>query len=465
MKSQKIYIIGIEGAGTSALAEILVARGAVVSGSDDGDGFYRENLRKLGIEVYESFDVAHIPSDVDLAVHSTAFGEDNVEIAEIKKKGIKLLSYPEAVAEIFNNFKMPVAICGTHGKTTTTAMMAEVLRSCGGDPVALVGSQIVGWGGNALTGNGEIMVLEADEYQNKLRYYNPQVVVLTGVDYDHPDFFPTPESYEQVFSDFLVRIPADGLLVVCGDNPRARKIAQTAQIKCQVIYYGFSEDNDVVIKDYTSKIVNDLPVNEFKIYSKTVSIRLPGKHNTLNATASYLVAQRLDDKELFLDASDKAVTMALAQFRGARRRFEYHSTYNKAVLIDDYAHHPAEVVTTLTAVRKLYPQKNIIAAFHPHTFTRTRALLDEFAQSFGEVDKVIVIDIYGSARETQGGVHARDLVDAINEKSDKQKKDKAIYIGEIPDLATWARENLRKNDVFITLGAGDIWKAHNLIKG
>jgi len=458
MKNQTTYIIGIEGAGTSALAQILVSHGATVLGSDDGDGFYRENMRNIGVQVYDSFDAAHITDDIDRVIYSTAFGEDNVEIAEARRRGIPLQSYPEAVAEVFNGFTIPIAICGTHGKTTTTAMTAEVVRACGGDPVALVGSQIAGWNGNALTGSGEIMVLEADEYQNKLRYYNPRIVILTSIDYDHPDFFPTPESYERAFADFIARIPTNGLLVACGDNPRVRKIVQTAQVKCQVIYYGFSKDNDVAIKDYTSTIVNELPVSEFTIYDTIVSLRLPGKHNALNATASYLVAQWLDDKELFLDASDKAVTTALARFRGARRRFEYHGTYNGAVLIDDYAHHPAEVVTTLNAVRKLYPQKNIIAAFHPHTFTRTRALLEEFVQSFDTADRVIVIDIYGSAREAQGGIHARDVVDAINKNGDYPEENKALYIGEISELATWAREHLCEQDVFITLGAGDIWK-------
>ncbi len=460
MKNKNVYIIGIEGAGTSALAQILVSRGARVSGSDDGDGFYRDVLREIGVEVFESFDAAHISSDIDLAIHSTAFGKDNVEIAQIRKRGIRLLSYPEAVSEIFNDFPVPIAVCGTHGKTTTTALTAEILRAGGADPVALVGAPIVGWEGNALTGDGDVMVLEADEYQNKLRHYRPKIIILTSIDYDHPDFFVTFDDYKRVFGDFISRLPADGLLVACGDDETVREVVDQAEVSCEVIYYGFGQNNDAVVGNCVSEIVRDLPRTTFEVCDKELSVALPGRHNALNATAASLIVRWLDEKGLCCDLPDEAVSAGLNNFRGVRRRFEFHGEFGGAILIDDYAHHPAEISATLSAARTLYPKRRIIAAFHPHTFTRTRALLNEFARSFVDSDEVIVIDIYGSAREKQGGVSAPDLVDEINEITPH----KARYLAEISDLAAYARENLRFGDVFITLGAGDIWKVHDLIK-
>ncbi len=448
-----IHIVGIEGAGTSALAQLYRARGDCVSGSDDGDGFYRQQLRDLGITLYEDFDAQHIRADCDRVVYSTALGDDNSEIVQARMQGVPVIPYPEAVAHLFND-AVGVAVCGTHGKTTTTAMIAETLAGCGYDPCAIVGSQIVGWQGNALTGSGDVMVLEADEYQNKLRYYNPSIVVLTSVDYDHPDFFKTPKHYMQAFIDFVARVPASGFVVACGDSSRVREVIASAQ--CRVITYGFDAVNDVVVTNvqmhHSEHVAMTFQLNvhaarDTTLVASEYTLRLPGRYNALNATAAIIVAQEMGC------ASD-TIAHALAQFRGARRRFEYHGTYHGAVLIDDYAHHPAEVRATLNAVRQLYPTQRVVAAFHPHTFTRTKALLDDFAQSFGMADEVIVIDIYGSAREEHGGVHARDVVHAIA----MQHSGTVHYIPTIDVLAQWARTNLGNNDVFITLGAGDIWK-------
>ncbi len=443
----KIYIIGIEGAGTSALAQMYTAAGHDVSGSDDGDGFYRAQLRDIGVRVFPDFDASHVPADVDMVVYSTAFGGDNPEIVAARVRGVKTLSYPEAVAELFNAAAIPIAVCGTHGKTTTTALLAEVLRACDRDPRAIVGSQIVGWRGNALTGAGDAFVLEADEYQNKLRHYAPRAVILTSVDYDHPDYFATPAAYKQAFADFVARIPRDGVVVACGDSDTVRDVMRGA--RCRVITYGTSARNDVRVEDGD---VGD-GTHHFRVNGTAYEMALPGAHNALNAAAAITLAW-----ELGCDIA--CVARGVAAFRGARRRFETHGTHNGALLVDDYAHHPVEIRATLAAARAAAPDRRLIAAFHPHTFTRTKALLDDFAQALAAADVVLVLDIYGSAREAHGGVSAQDLVDRINQID----PDRARRIPTIDDLAAWARTHLRDTDFFLTLGAGDIWKVMEKVK-
>lgn len=446
-----IHITGIEGAGTSALAELYAAAGHRVSGSDDGDGFYRAQLAALGITLHTSFDATNVPADTELLVHSTAFGDTNLEIAAARSRGVTVLPYPEAVAAMFNATD-GIAVAGTHGKTTTTAMLTEVLAACGENPSAIVGSQVAGWRGNARVGGSRVMVLEADEYQDKIRFYDPRTVVLTSVDYDHPDFFATPEDYVAAFRAFVARIPADGLLVANGDHPRVRLVAGAA--RCRVVTYGFGIDNDMVITDFASTVGDNGPQTTFTLAGEMFRLRLPGRHNVLNAAAAITVAREREGRV-------PAIAEALARFRGAKRRFEYRTPLPGIAMIDDYGHHPTEVAATLAGARAIYGDRRIVAAFHPHTFTRTRALLGEFATCFADADAVVVIDIYGSARETHGGVSSRDLVDAINAAT----PGRATHVPTIADLAVWARTHLVSGDVFITLGAGDIWKVHDLITG
>lgn len=454
---KNVYIIGIEGAGTSALALLYKKRGYIVSGSDDGDGFYRSALEEAGIEVHETFDTGHITSDIDFVVHSTAFGESNPEVAYCKEEGIVLLAYPEAIGELTKEF-YTIAVCGTHGKTTTTGFTAESFVGAGRDVNAIVGAPVTNWkeGGvsvGARYGKGDELILEADEYQNKLAYYHPQSVILTSMDYDHPDFFATPSDYRQVFIDFIQKIPRAGFLVAYHDDWDIIKAVN--EVSCRVVTYGRHTDADVVLLDReVSEAGQDVSFRydgaQYGIHTK-----LPGEHNALNALAAWTMT--------VLTTKDQVgAEKGIANYAGVARRFEQKGEYAGARLIDDYAHHPEEIRTTLATTKELYKNdgKNIIAAFHPHTYTRTKALLDDFARALDLADQVIVIDIYGSAREEQGGVHAKDLVDAINQGINE----KAKYVPDIESLATWAEENLTLKDVFITLGAGDIYKVHDKLK-
>ncbi len=454
MEQKKIYIIGIEGAGTSALASFYVQLGYLVSGSDNGDHFYGDVLKSKNIPVFHHFSVSNLPEKVDWVVYSTAYKNDNPEIEAAKKRGLKALSYPEALGELTRE-KFSLAVSGTHGKTTTTALLATALKTAGADPSAIVGSKVIDWNANSLVGAGKFLVFEADEYQNKLKYYQPLGVILTSVDYDHPDFFKNFQEYKNVFRDFVSRIPKYGFLVYCADDRDVDEIATVAS--CQKFSYGFHRDSDFRIENLQSQGSGKETRQFFTVVYRGKSlgefeIQLFGRHNVSNATAVIAIGYKLG-----LDLYK--VKKGLKKFSGVARRFEYLGERNKAIIIDDYAHHPEEIKAVLKTARKLYSHKNIRVLFHPHSFSRTEALLENFAQSFSDADEVFVLDIYGSAREKEGKVSSSDLVSAIN----KYYPDRAEYLHDIEEAVKFLRDKLNGEDVLFTMGAGDVWKAGKIL--
>ncbi len=463
LRHKKIHMIGIKGAGMTALAELLVKNGVSVSGSDIGEVFFTDRiLKKLGIKYHESFAAKHIPADAELVVYSTVYSkEKNQELAAAFFRNLPVLSYPEALG-LLTQEKLTLAVCGTHGKTTTSALLADTLKWCGKDPSAIVGSRIMNWEGSALAGSGEYLVLEADEYQNKLALYSPFAVILTSVDWDHPDFFPDGASYEQVFEDFIRRIPVHGLLIYCADSANVTRIAEKA--RCRKISYGTLAPADFLVTHYAPEKMGF--VSEKNPFRQTFSVlhegmvygnfrlKLAGEHNALNATAVVALTSLLGlDKE--------RVRFALEKFSGTERRFECIGERYGALIYDDYAHHPEEIRVTLRAFRELYPEKQLRVIFHPHTFTRTKAFLTDFAQSFETADRVDVLDIYGSAREVQGGVSSQDLVQLIN----RFFPGKAFYAPDMQTVIAETEKTMGRQDVIITLGAGNVWEiSHRLAK-
>ncbi len=462
-RSKHIHCIGIKGAGMTALAELLLRRGAKVTGSDSEEVFFTDAiLKKLDIVVQKGFDPEHIPADTDLVIHSTVYTpENNDELAAAFEKKLPVLSYPEALGALTRE-KLTLAVCGTHGKTTTSALLADVLKYLGHDPSAVVGSRIMNWTGNALVGSGDYLVIEADEYQNKLKEYSPYAVILTSADWDHPDFFPDVASYERVFMDFVARIPAHGVLVYCADSARVARIAASA--RCRTISYGTLPEADFQVVAYTPATMGF--VNEEDGFKQSFSVfhqgeqsgpfrlRLAGIHNALNATAVIALLS-------FLKLDNERLAGALERFTGTERRFEYVGERYGARVYDDYAHHPEEIRVTLKAFRDLFPKKKLSVIFHPHTFTRTKALLTDFAQSFDDADQVRILDIYGSAREIQGGVSSLALVDLIN----RFFPGKAEHVTDTRQLVSELEKTIGRQDVIITLGAGNVWQiAHELAK-
>jgi UDP-N-acetylmuramate--alanine ligase len=470
---KKVHMIGIKGAGMTALAEMLAKGGARVTGSDVPETFFTDAiLRGLGIEVREAFDPANIPADTELVVYSTAYApETNPELKAAFAGGKRPVSYPEALGALMKE-RLGLAVCGTHGKTTTSALLAEVLREAGEDPSAIVGSRILQWDGGALSGGGKYFVVEADEYQNKFRHYNPFGVILTSLDWDHPDFFPTFEAYREAFVGLIRRIPAHGVLVSWGDSVAVGEAA--AEGKCRRLTYGFVAGNDFQIANHRVSAIVEASAGEefsetealpeisdirqsFEVLHEGESLgwfelQLAGRHNALNATAVIALCE-------FLKVDIEKVREGLRNFVGTERRFEYIGERGGVLFYDDYAHHPEEIKATLQAFRDLYPNRRLIAAFHPHTFTRTKALLADFAQSFALAHKAVVLDIYGSAREKQGGVSSRELVELINSYS----RGKAVHMPGISEAVRDIREEMRSGDLVVTLGAGNVWEVSHAL--
>ena len=442
-KKGKIYFVGIKGSGMAALAENYLTRGFEVTGSDTEEKFFTDEvLKKLKIKFYEGFDEKNILREqpIDEFIYSTAYNaNNNPEMSLIEKNGWPKNSYPEALGNLSKQF-LTLAVCGTHGKTTTSAMLALALKDAGQDPSAIIGARINQIGSNAMVGKGNFLVIEADEYQDKLSLYYPWGVILTSADFDHPDFFADFEAYKNVFKKFVRRIPAHGFLVAWGGSRAVLEIAGEAN--CQVIFYGDSlrqlnscQEEFVALGKKNVKIC---------YWPENIFLKVPGQHNRINAAAVLAVGEKLKlDRNIILNS--------LQNYQGTARRFEKLGEYNGAEIIDDYAHHPEEIRATLKAAKEKYPHKNLICVFHPHTFTRTKALLKEFSQSFDKADRVIILDIYGSAREKQGGVHSQDLVAEIS-----RYRQNAEHISTISEAAEKLKKELTSRDVLLLLGAGNV---------
>lgn len=437
------YLIGIKGAGMTALAQVLAARGVRVSGSDTNQHFYTDDvLRRVGIPFVEGFTAANVPSEIDLVIQSTAYGGDHVEVAEATRRGLPLTTYPEALAAIFNAGK-GIAVCGTHGKSTTTAMLGYVLAEAGLDPTVIVGAEVPQFDGNARVGRSGLVIVEADEYQNKFHALNPYGIVLTSIEWDHPDFFTTPEAYVDAFRTFVRKLSTDGFLVACADDPVVSEIVD--QAPGEVVGYGLGDLSP--FRSKRRKVVDGVDA---------MQLQLSGRHNILNALGVLAAAERLG-------VPRDVALRAIASFQGTRRRFETIGTLcpehveghastpcaHSIVVIDDYGHHPTEIRVTLAAARERYPGRRILCAFHPHTFTRTIALKDQFATAFVSADRTYVMDIFGSAREQRGGIDAAGLASTINTHSP------AVASGNVEQTVAALARDVQPGDVIICMGAGE----------
>jgi len=468
-KNRNIYFIGIKGVGMTMLAQFLAAQGNKIYGSDIADVFLTDKvLRDAKIRVFSPFSPANIPVRLDLIIYSSAYNENNnVELAYIKNtparfKNIPLLPYAAALGEVFNQY-YGVSVCGSHGKTTTSAWLGYVLWKAGKQPNVLVGSRVPQFKGSSLKGGKKYFVAETDEYQNKLQYFKPRGVVLNNIDYDHPDFFKTKSAYTKVFADFLKKIPASGFLIINKKDIESQKIKKYCSGK--VISYDLVTGVYGAGADYLAydlRIVGGRQIFKLSYRGRDLGefkISFWGDHNVLNALAVIAAARQLGVK-------DHDLKKHLLGFKGTERRAQILGSYNGALIIDDYAHHPTEIKTTLDGLRAHYPDKKIVAVFHPHTFTRTKALFDDFTRSFTAADKLIILDIYGSAREKQGGVSSRQLEIAIKRFNRINKiSHPVLYIPTIPAAASHLRATLKKSDLLLLIGAGDVFRiADKLLK-
>lgn len=459
MSRLNIYMIGIKGVGMTMLAQFLAQEGHQVTGSDIPDVFLTDKvLSDSKIEVKTPFSLSNLQTNIDLVIYSTAFNEkNNVELAKLmdqKKAGaeFEIMPYAKGLAEVFNRYK-GIAVCGSHGKTTVSAWLGYVLYQAGKDPNVLVGSAVPQFKGASLKGKSRLLVAEVDEYQNKLQYYNPHGVLLNNINFDHPDFFKNKADYLKVFLEFVKKIKPDGFLVLNLDDENSKKIIKAS--KARLITYNLeSDDISSETANYhaynikTKAGMQYFEVNNFGAFK----IKLSGRHSIANALAVIAAA-----RELRVPISK--IKKYLGEFKGTARREEILGKYQGALIIDDYAHHPAEIKTTLSGLKERYPKKNIRLVFHPHTFTRTKALFADFVKSFVLADELIILDIYGSAREEQGGVSSALLLAEIaryNKAQDKQQKLK--HLKTIPAVSTYLAKDLGPDDLLLLMGAGDVFR-------
>ncbi len=455
-------MIGVKGVGMAMLAQYLVEQEIEVIGSDTDDVFMTDEvLKSRGINIFEGFDAKNIPANADLIIYSTAYNkENNTELASALVGKIKVLTYAEALADIFNQ-KYGIAVVGSHGKTTTTAWLGFVMQKAKLEPNVLVGAKVPQFDGLALTSKSNYFVVEVDEYQNKLKYFQPKGVILNNIEYDHPDFFPTVEDYNRVFIEFIKKLPSSGFLVANYDDSVIRKVA-SVNSRAKVISYAINETADYVAYDMRNK--NGRQFFKVKIGSDEEDItgsnesllgdfviQLAGQHNIYNALAVIVASI-----ELGIELVD--IRKYLEEFEGTARRMQKMGEYRGAEIIDDYAHHPNEVKATISAIKQKYPDKKIKLVFHPHTYTRTKALLNDFAASFGGVDELIILDIYGSAREKQGGVHSRDLIELIKQKNNKAINQKVLHIPTLAECEAYLKENIEHGEIVVLMGAGDVFR-------
>ena len=422
---KRVHMVGVKGVGMAALAEVLVKNGFIVSGSDAKEDFITAGaLKLLNIPIAE-FSVENIKG-AEAVIRSNAYNSDNEEVRAAQDLNIPVFSYPEVVAELFNAH-YGIAVAGSHGKTTTTAMLAHILKSAGKNVTAIVGSTVLDWGSGAVSGDLDkpdaLFVLEADEYKEAFLNYRPRGAIITNIDYDHPDYFKTAGDYENAFAKFIAQIPENGFLVINADDARLKELAKKAKAKVIEARAG----------DFS------LPV-----------LHLPGEHNRANAVLAYRAA-------LELGVSETEAKTALANFKGTARRMELVGESNGAVIYDDYAHHPSEIKATLKAVREKYPTKKIVAVFQPHTYSRTKALFGDFAQSFSDADEVILTDVFSSAREQKDeSVNISDMAAALEGNGKK-----ITFLKNKIDIPACLKEYLNQSNVIITMGAGDIYKFVN----
>jgi UDP-N-acetylmuramate--alanine ligase len=464
MQPEKIHLVGIGGAGLSAIAAVLLEQGYIVSGSDLRPSPATERLVRLGAVVHIGHDAANL-GDVDVVVVSSAVPADNPEVQTAQRRGIPIVKRAAWLGHMMAG-KRGVAVAGTHGKTTTTAMIALILREAGLDPTFIVGGDIPQLGTNAAAGAGDVFVVEADEYDHTFLGLRPEIAVVTIVEWDHPDCYPTPESMRAAFRQFVALVPPHGLLVACGDEPSVQELLrETGRLEDwkigRLMTYGLNEGNDWRATDlqpnarggFDFTLSTNLPIYQstnLPTYqspnlpisqSPNASTSIPGAHNVKNALAALAVAH-----ELGVSLAQAALT--LADFNGVGRRFEIKGQVGGILVIDDYAHHPTEIRATLAAARVHYPERPIWAVFQPHTYSRTRALLDDFAAAFAAADHVVVVDIFPARETDDGSVSSRDLV-ARMEHPD------AHYVGALDDAADFVTRRLHPGDLLITLGAGD----------
>jgi UDP-N-acetylmuramate--alanine ligase len=427
-KYKKVHFIGIGGIGVSAVARMMLHDGKEVSGSDRSKPEITEMLEQIGIRVCYGQKAENVPIGTDLVVYTVAVTEDNPELMQAKKMGIKTMTYPEFLG-VLSKDKYTIAVSGTHGKTTTTAMIAKILIDAGLDPTVIVGSLIKDEQGNRtnfIPGKSEYLVIEACEYRRSFLSYYPQILVITNIDNDHLDYYKDVADIQNAFAELAKRIPQDGFIVT--DKNNSTVLPAIENVEAKVVNYS---------------LYNNLPI----------ALKVPGVHNKKNAAAAFAVA-------IALGVDPKVAQKSLESFVGTWRRFEYKGeTKNGARVYDDYGHHPTEIKATIQGARELYPRERLIVAFQPHLYSRTKLLLEDFATAFSQADEVVLAPIYAAREIDDGTVSSEILAAKISEHGSYVQSFKTLK-----ETEDYLSGKSKKGDIIVVMGAGDIYKiAENIV--
>ncbi|MEW6092625.1 MAG: UDP-N-acetylmuramate--L-alanine ligase [Chloroflexota bacterium] len=441
------HLIGIGGTGLSAIARVLLEMGHTVTGSDRAASPFTRDLESAGVTV----SLGHRPENLvgaEIVVRSSAIPNDNPEVIAARAVGIPVYKRVDFLGSLMEG-KTGIAVAGTHGKTTTTSMLAWVFTALHQDPTFISGGVLANLGVNAHAGKGAAFIIEADEYDRMFLGLKPAIEIVTNVEHDHPDCYPAPADFQAAFVDFVHLLPTDGTLIACAEDDGARRLLQEAEgLGRAALSYGLrpmTEDGALEVDTFAEV----LTLNErggFTVGARvvgdgvTVSLQVPGHHNVRNALAVLTVVHLLG-----LDLAKAA--QALADFQGTGRRFEVRGEAGGVTVIDDYAHHPTEIRATLAAARLRYPGRRLWAVWQPHTYSRTQALFDEFTRAFGDADEVLVTEIYAS-REAKQDFSSRQVVEAMSHPA-------AHFSGELEETCRTLVSKLRPGDVLLVLSAGD----------
>lgn len=455
-KKLKVHFIGIGGISMSAIALILLKNGFTVVGSDLSENANVKELENKGIKVYFGHKKENITDDIDIVVYSKAIHDDNEEIIEAKNKNIELMSRSKILGMIMQNYKERICIAGTHGKTTTTALVSKVMYDKGVDPTINVGGIVDEIGGNSHIGKNENMfIAEACEYTNSFLDFCPNAEIITNIEEDHLDFFKDLDDIRASFKKFVELLPDDGLLII---NNRIENIGYLTQnTKAEVLTYGDDESADYYFKNvsYDDRHYQSFDVYKGKEFIGRMRQKMIGKHNALNFVAAYALLSHMG-------LTFEEIKKSLEEFKGARRRLEVKAIIDGITYIDDYAHHPTEIEASLNALKEI-KYNNLYLIFQPHTYTRTKALLADFIRVLGSTPKTILAKIYPAREKDLGIVSSKDIVNGI--KADKNNLNNFCeYYDTFEKISEQVCEKAQKGDIVVTMGAGDVYKVFDMIK-
>ena len=449
---EHIYFIGIGGISMSGLAEILASRGHQVSGTDVKETAVTKHLQSLGIHINFGHRAENITDDITLVVYTAAIHDDNPELRAAHEKGIRIMDRAHLLGQIMDEYHDSVAVSGTHGKTTTTSMVSEILLAAEKDPTITVGGILPTIGSNLRIGNSPYFVAEACEYFDSFLQFNPFIAIILNVESDHLDYFKTLENIRRSFHAFAQRVPDNGLLVISEKIDNVKEL--TDGLTCHVETLGLSEKANWRAENIVHEADgrNSFDVYHNSAFFTTIHLHIPGKHNITNALAAIAASA-------FLGAAPEDCVKGLHHYTGTERRFQLKGKKDGITVIDDYAHHPTEIKAALAAAQNV--QHNTTwCVFQPHTFSRTRFLFDEFGEAFGDADEIIIADIFAARETDDGTVSAAQLADRI-----AQTGKSARYVGDFAAIEAYLREHCKSGDLLMTVGAGDVYKiGENFLK-